>query len=101
VTKWKIREARCLLIEKLIKAVVTLPLNTLQSRTVVNSVQERRRRPTEVVLLEGIRYLKVVGVSQVVTTMVDQMAHMGSQAWITYPHMLQDATINARSGGHR
>ena len=52
--KGKMCEARCVLIEKLIKAVVMLPLNTLQSRTVVNSVQERRRGPTEVVLLEGI-----------------------------------------------
>ena len=25
---------------------------------------------------------------------------MGSQAWITYPHMLQDATTKARSGRH-
>ena len=65
----------------------------------VNSVQERRRGHTGVVLLEEIRYLKEVGVIQlVVITMVDQMAHMGNQAWITYAHMLQDARINARSG---
>jgi hypothetical protein len=52
--KGRMSEARCLLVEKLIKAVATLPLNTLQSRTVVNLVPERRRGHTEVALLEGI-----------------------------------------------
>ncbi len=42
--------------EKLINAVVTLPLNTLQSYTDVNlqALWEGRRGRTEVVLFEGI-----------------------------------------------
>ena len=95
------RKARCLLIEKLIKAVVTLPLNTLQNCTVVNTAQGRRHGRTEVVLLEGIRHLEAASVNQVGTTIKAQISHIGSHAWTTYAHVLESAITKARSEKYR
>jgi hypothetical protein len=71
----RMHEARCLLMEKLIKAVVTLPLNTLYGRAKINPVRERCRGPTEVVLFEGIRHLEATEVSQFVTNGRSNSSH--------------------------